>query len=100
VQLRRDPFVWQVQVRREVLDEEIHRLREVPYSVWHGTLRRDMIKEARARDNKLYRVRISTDWAHSGSDDIRVTAALESPGLRRRLMDQSFVITPDNQFRS
>src|SRR5687768_1296 len=40
--LRRDPFAWEVQVRREVLDEELARLRELPYSLWRGMLGREM----------------------------------------------------------
>lgn len=86
-------------MRREILDQEIDRLRDVPYSVWQGTLGRDMIKDARARDDKVYRVRISTAWAEREAEDIRVTVALETAGLRRRVMHQSFVITPDNEFR-
>jgi len=34
-----------------------------------------------------------------GSRDVRVTVALETRSLHRPLMQQSFVITPDNQLR-
>jgi hypothetical protein len=33
-----------------------------------------------------------------GSEDIRVTVSLEGPGLRRSSLQETFVITPDNQF--
>jgi len=44
------------------------------------------------------RVRVSSVWAQPGFKDIRVIVALETPALHRRLMRQSFVITPDNRF--
>jgi hypothetical protein len=96
--LRRDPFAWEVQVRREVLDEEVGRLRELPYSLWRGMLGREMIKSATARDGCTYRVKVTAAWAARGSEDIRVTVTLEKSGLRRKPMQQGFVITPDNQF--
>jgi hypothetical protein len=94
----RNPFVWKVQVRREVLDDEIGRLRELPYSVWRGMMGRAMVKTANGRDNRTYRIRTHAVWASPGSEDVRVIVSLESRGLRRRLMNQSFVITADNQF--
>jgi hypothetical protein len=94
----RTPFVWEVQVRREVLDEEIGHLRELPYSIWREIIGRPMIKNSRGRDGRTYRVRTTATFTAPGSDDIRVVVALETPGLRRRLMRQSFVITPDNRF--
>ena len=94
----RSPFVWEVQVRREVLDDEIARLHELPYSVWRQMLGRPMVKTAQGRDSRTYRIRTSAVQAVPGSEDIRVNVTLESPSLRRRLMRQSFVITPDNRF--
>jgi hypothetical protein len=93
----RRPFVWEVQVRREILDDEIPRLHELPYSVWHEMVGRSVVKTARGRDGRTYRIRTTAVWAASGSEDIRVVVCLESPNLRRRLMRQSFVITPDNR---
>ena len=94
----RTPFVWEVQVRREILEDEIARLRELPHSLWRGMVSRPMLKTARGRDNRAYRVRTTAGWAFGGSQDIRVTVSLETPGLHRRLMSQSFVITPENGF--
>ena len=93
----RDPFVWEVQVRREVLEQEVARLRELPYGLWREMLTRDVTKTATGRDNRPYRVRITARWAHEGSEDIRVTAILQSSGLRRSLMRQDFVVTPENR---
>jgi len=95
----RSPFVWEIQVRREILEDEVAALRELPYSLWRDLLRQPMRKAARGRDNKPYRVKTLADWARPDiSEDIRVTVALESPMIGRRLMSQSFVITPENRF--
>lgn len=97
--MARNPFVWEVQVRREVLDEETARLRELPYTVWREMLSRPVTKNATGRDNRPYRLRVTAAWEAGGSGDIRVSVALETPGLRRSLMRQSFVITPDHRVR-
>jgi hypothetical protein len=96
--LRRGPFVWEVQVRQEVLDEELAHLRELPYSLWRDMLDREMIKSATGRDNRTYKVKVTAAWASRGSEDIRVTVSLESSGLRRSATRKGFVITPDNTF--
>ncbi|HXG57068.1 MAG TPA: hypothetical protein VNJ03_16950 [Vicinamibacterales bacterium] len=95
----RAPFVWEIQIRRELIEEELGKLRELPYSLWHEMLGRSVRKGATARDSRLYRIRTTADWAHQGSENIRVTVALESGAFRRRLLSQSFVITPDNHFK-
>lgn len=94
----RSPFVWEIQVRRELLEDEIAQLRELPHSLWRDMIDAPVVKTAKARDGKNYRIRTTAAWATPGTEDIRVIVALETPGLRRRLMRQSFVITPDNTF--
>jgi hypothetical protein len=94
----RNRFVWEVQVRREVLDDEIARLRDLPYSMWRDMLRRPMSKAAKGRDERTYRIRTTAGWAQEGSEDIRVEVVLETTRLHRRLLSQGFVITPDNRF--
>jgi hypothetical protein len=95
--MARDPFVWQVHVRREVLDDEVARLRELPYSVWCDVVRAPMTKKALGRDNRTYRVRVSAAWAGDGTEDIRVTASLQTRGLRRTIASESFVVTPEGE---
>jgi hypothetical protein len=98
--MARNPFVWEIQVRREVLEEEMARLRELPYSVWGQVIVSPIKKIVKARDNQPYVLRVTAEHVR-GSRDIRVTMALgRATLLRRRLMRQSFVITPDNQFRA
>ena len=96
---RRTPLLWEVQVRRELLEAELAELRGLPYSVWRDVVGRPMWKSARGRDERKYRLCVIPSWAREGSEDVRVTVALETPSLHRPLMRQSFVITPDNQLR-
>lgn len=94
----RNSFVWEVQVRREVLDDEVAQLREIPYSLWRQVVGAPSSKIVTARDNEKYRVRVSAEYV--GAEDIRVTLSLARAGrLGRRLMRQTFIITPDNTFR-
>ena len=94
----RSPVLYQAQVRRELVEEELSKLREVPHSLWRDVIGRPMHKNARGRDNRPYRIRTTVDWATPGSNNIRVTVALETRALGRRLQSQSFVLTPENRF--
>ena len=99
--MSRNPFVWEIQVRREVLDEEMARLREVPYSLWRDMMRAPVSKVVKGRDNRPYLVRVTADYAPDGSEDIRVTLSLTRASiLRRAVLRQTFVITKDNTFRA
>jgi hypothetical protein len=98
--MSRNPFVWEIQVRREVLDDEMARLREVPYSLWKDVLRKPISKVVKGRDNTPYLVRVTADLAADGSEDIHVTMSLARHGMiRRGLMRQVFTITRENTFR-
>lgn len=94
---RRTPPVWDVQVRRELLEGELAELRGLPYSVWRDVVGQPLWKSAVGRDERRYRVCVTPSWAVDGSNAVRVTVALESGALHRPLLRQSFVITPDNQ---
>jgi hypothetical protein len=95
--MTRSPFVWETQVRREVLDDEFLRLRGVPYSVWRQTLVVPFTKTVIGRDNRPYRLRVTAAFV-KGSQDIRVTMELARPVMfRRHVMRQTFVISPDNK---
>jgi hypothetical protein len=99
--MSRNPFVWDIQVRREVLDEEMARLREVPYGLWKDVLERSISKVVKARDKKPYLLRVTAALALDGSDDIHVTMSLaRATILRRGLMRQTFIITRQNTFRA
>ncbi len=97
--MARAPFVWEVQVRREVLLDELERLRELPYSLWREVIASPLTRTTTGRDGKTYRVKVTARWAAPGSEDIQVLVALQSAALRRSLLSESFVITPENRFR-
>src|SRR5258708_38814241 len=82
--MARNPFVWEGQVRREVLDDEMVRLREVPYSLWRDVLKKPISKIVKARDEKPYLPRVTAELAPDGSEDIRVTTSLAKPGVSPR----------------
>jgi len=93
----RQPFVWQVHVRREVLEDAVTELRDLPYSLWRDLVDQSMTKRVVGRDGKAYRVRVSA--ALDGTDNIRVTISLEAGRwTRRQVLSESFVITPANTF--
>jgi hypothetical protein len=96
----RAPFVWEVQVRREVLDDEMARLQALPYFIWRELLKRPVTKTLRGRDNREYRLKVTAEFVSRSSSDIQVTLALASAGLiRRGRIRQTFVITEGNTFR-
>ena len=98
--MSRNPFVWEIQVRREVLDDEQARLREVPYSLWQGILKKPISKVVNARDDKPYLLRVVADLSPDGSGDILVSMSLARVSVfRRGLMRQTFTITRENTFR-
>ena len=95
----RQRFVWEVHMRREALDDEMGRLRDLPYSVWHDLINTPMARNLTARDGREYRVDLSADWVFPGSSDIRVTLTLTPVrGWRKRSLSESFVITPESRF--
>jgi hypothetical protein len=94
------PFVWQIQVRREVLDEEMARLRNLPYTFWKDLVGGSISKSVMGRDNKTYRVTVTPEPLAGTDGDIRISLSLARDALfRRRLLRQEFVITRDNEFR-
>ncbi|MEO8078567.1 MAG: hypothetical protein ABI818_19735 [Acidobacteriota bacterium] len=95
----RSPFVWDVQIRRQLLDDELTSLRELSYGLWRDVVGRQMWKTTPGRDNRNYRIRIAASWMKDGSDDIRVVVDLQKGAFHRRLLRQSFTITPENRFR-
>jgi hypothetical protein len=93
----RNPFVWRAQIQREVLDEELSRLRDVPYSAWQKVVAAPVRKTLTARDGRTYTLHVTARPVHR--DHILVTLSLATRGLiRRGLMRQSFTITPENRF--
>ncbi len=96
----RKPFVSEIQVRREALDDEVVRLRQVPYTLWRQIVTAPLKKTITARDNKPYVLRVTAEYVRN-SPDICVTMSLARPTLlRRHAMRQTFVIAPDNSLKA
>ena len=95
----REKFVWEGHIRREALDDELTRLRELPYSLWREVIDSPMTEVISTRDGRNYRVRLEATLNRPGADDIRVTVTLVPAGWRhKRAASQSFVITPESRF--
>jgi hypothetical protein len=96
----RNPFAWEIQVRREVLDDEMIRLRQLPYHVWQDVVKKPISKMVTARDEKPYRLRVTAEYTMDGTEDIRVIMSLARASLLRRgLLRQTFIITRENTIR-
>lgn len=97
--MAKQPFVWEVHVRRELLEDELKQLRDLPYSLWRDIVGHPRTKTVVGRDGRSYTLRLDAEWAQPGSDDIQVTVTLRGPGWRRSTLTERFVITPHNRFR-
>ena len=94
----RPPFVWETHVRQEVLEDEVEKLQELPYTLWREVVRTPMTRVVSGRDGRTYRLDVRAAYTGSDHEDIRVTVSLRSSLLRRRLMRSGFVISPTNTF--
>jgi len=97
--MARQPFVWEVQIRRDLIDDELAHLRDLPYSVWTAIIGRPRTKAATGRDGRTYKIRMRAEWADPRSKDVRVTLRVYDFGWRRKPpIEGGFVITPENRF--
>lgn len=80
-----------------MVDDEVARLREVPYAIWREAIGSVREKTTTGRDSRDYLLTVTADWARRGAEDIRVTVTLSGTGahLRRELLHQDFLISPD-----
>ncbi len=99
--MSRSPFVWEVHVRRELVEDEIARLREVPYTIWREAIGVCREKTVTGRDSREYLVTITAEWIRQGAEEIRVMVTLSSTSahMRRSLLQEDFVIGPNSGTR-
>ena len=84
----------EARVRRQILDEEVGQVRELPYSLWRDMIGSPMTKTTTGRDGRNYRIVIESNWAQHGSNDIRVTLTSRPVGWSLTLpVRESFVIS-------
>jgi uncharacterized Zn finger protein len=75
------------------------RLHDLPYAVWLDVRKTPITKTVQGRDARSYRLTVTADFI-GDTDHIRVILSLSRTGLLRRgLIRQDFVVTPDNEFR-
>jgi hypothetical protein len=97
--MARQPFAWEVQIRRDLVDDEVARLRDLPYSLWRAIIGRPLTKTATARDGRRYRIRMRAELVHDQAEDVRVTLLVHDNGWRRKPpVAGGFVITRENRF--
>lgn len=96
--MARQPFVWEIHVLHEVVEDEIAQLRELPYSMWQEIVDAPMTKTVTARDSKPYKLTLEATWMRPSSENIRVAVTLKGSGWRGPTITESFVITPENKF--
>ena len=92
--MSQQPFVWEVHLRRDALEDALEQLRDLPYGVWRDVTRSPITKKVEGRDGKTYKITVSADWTLPGSEEIRVTVTLQ-PGWFRRPLQESFIVRPE-----
>ncbi|HXH07200.1 MAG TPA: hypothetical protein VNI83_11480 [Vicinamibacterales bacterium] len=88
----RTPYAWEVQLRREILDDELAQLRELRYEVWRDALGAVRRKPVTGRDGRTYTVTVMATLVENGH--IRVDVQVEGSRLRRERISGGFVVTP------
>ena len=63
----RIPFVWDVHLRHEVLEDAVAELRALPYSSLRDLVDTHCDITATGRDHKEYQVKIEVRWSFTGS---------------------------------
>ena len=91
--MTRDPFVWQVHLRQDMLDDAIAELRRLPYEVVREIIASPLSKRVKGRDDRTYHLTVTADWRDAGSKTIEVTVHMKH-GWIGRTLTQSFAATP------
>ncbi len=92
-----DQFVWRVHLRQDVLDDAIAELRGLPYEVLRRIVEQPLRKKVRGRDQKLYDLRVTADWAAPDSEDIEITVRLKQGWFGKTLIDGFRVNAPPSE---
>jgi hypothetical protein len=82
-----------------LIDAELHRLLELPYSELIKLVGNRRLKEVVGEDGIPYRVDIEAIWDIAGEKDVRVIVSVDDGGWRAiRPLTQDFVMCPDGSF--
>ena len=89
----REPFVWEVHLRQDVLDDAVDELRRLPYTVLREIINAPLRRTTTGRDNRKYRLTVTVHRVSSGSEDMQVTVRLKRGWLGKTLRE-SFIVSP------
>ncbi len=82
-----------------LIDAELGRLRQLPYSKIVSLIGKPETKEVVGEDGKSYQLEIETCWDGTKGKDVRVTVAADDGGWRAvHPLTKDFVIRPDGSF--
>jgi hypothetical protein len=93
--MAREPFVWEVQLRQDVLDDAVAELRRLPYTVLCEIIKAPLRRTTVGRDNRQYRLTVTAHHVAGASEDIHVTIRLKR-GWFGRTLRESFTVSPGN----
>ena len=92
-----EQFVWQVHLRQDVLDDAMAELRCFPHEVLRRIVEQPLKKKVRGRDQKLYGLSVTADWAAPGSEDLEVVVRLKRGWFGKTLTDSFRVNAPPSK---
>jgi hypothetical protein len=96
--MARQPFVWEGQVRREILDQELAQVSDLPYSLWRNMIGAPMARPVVGRDGRPYRLRLEAHWVRRDASPIRVSLSVKRAGWSLgRSARLSFVVSDDGR---
>ena len=86
--MRREPFVWEVHLQQEVLDDAVAEIRSLPHEVIRQIVRRPIKRDVRGRDNRRYRLRVTATPTSSAADELEVTVKVKKGWFGRTISDR------------
>jgi hypothetical protein len=88
-----------IEVAYVLIDAELRRLLELPYSELIKLVGVRDFKEVVGEDGITYRVQVKAIWETTKNKDVRVVVSVDNGGWRAlRPLTQNFVIRPDGSF--
>jgi len=89
----REPFVWEVHLRQDVLDDAVDELRRLPYPVLREIIKVPLRRTTLGRDDRKYRLTVTAQRVSGTSEDIQITVRLKR-GWFGKTLRESFIVSP------
>ena len=88
-----------IDVAYVLIDAELRRLLELPYSELIKLVGAREVKEVFGEDGTSYQVQVKAIWETTRNKDVRVIVSVDDGGWRAlRPLTQNFVMRPDGSF--